>query len=109
MPPESSDVSEGKHLSSQRGSAELIRAVTARGSFFNVDHLRTLREERRDRQKYREIANKTKLKGLVRDLKVTNICLIIRTKSIGAWLIIRGTIVSDIDGNYRLITLFSRW
>ena len=33
-----------KYLSSQRGSAELIRAVTGGGAFSNADHLRTLGE-----------------------------------------------------------------
>ena len=54
-----------KYLTSQRGSTELIRDVTGVGSFSNADHLRTLGEERRDGQKYREVANETKLKGLV--------------------------------------------
>ena len=40
-----------KYLSSQRGSAELIRAVTGEGTFSNDDHLRTLSEEGRDRKK----------------------------------------------------------
>ena len=66
-----------RYLSSQRGSAELIRAVTGGGAFSNDDHLWTLGEERRDGQKYWEVANKTKLKGLFRDLKGTNRRLIL--------------------------------
>ena len=52
------------YLSSHRGSAELIRAVTVGGGFSNADHLWTLGEERHDGHKDREFANKTKLKGL---------------------------------------------
>ena len=40
------------------------------------------------------IANETKLKGLVRDLKGTHRHLILRSKSTGAWLSVRGTTVS---------------
>ena len=83
-----------KYLSSQRGSAELIRSVTWGGSFSNANHLRTPGEERRDGKKDREAANKTKLKGLFRDLKGTNRCLILRTKSTGACMSIRGTTVA---------------
>ena len=34
-----------KYLSSQRGSAELVRAVTGGGAFSNTNHLRTLSEK----------------------------------------------------------------
>ena len=78
-----------KYLSSQRGSAELIRAVTGEGH-----HLRTLGEEILDRKKDWEAANKTKLKGLVHDIKGTGRRLILRAKIIGAWLSVRGTTVS---------------
>ena len=40
-----------KYLSSQRGSAELIWAMTGGGAFSNDDHLRTLGEERREGKK----------------------------------------------------------
>ena len=53
-----------KYLSSQRGSAELIRAMTG-GGFSNAHHLYMLREERCDGQKDPEVANKTKLRILV--------------------------------------------
>ena len=63
-------------------------------AFSIADHLRTLGEERRDGKKDQETANKTKLKGLVRDLKVTGRRLIPRAKSTGTWPIIRGTTFS---------------
>ena len=72
------------YLSSQRGSAELIRAVTGGGAFSDADHLRTLSEERRDGKKDREVANKNKLKGLVQYLKGTNRRLILWAKITGA-------------------------
>ena len=34
-----------KYLSSQRGSTELVWAVTVGGAFSNTDHLRTLSEK----------------------------------------------------------------
>ena len=60
-----------KYLSYQQGSVELVRAVTGGGALSNANHLRTFGEERRDRQKYREVVNKTKLNGLFRYLKGT--------------------------------------
>ena len=60
----------------------------------NAEHLRTLREEMRDGQKDREVANETKLKGLIRDLKGTENRLIIQAKSTYTWLSARGTTVS---------------
>ena len=58
--------SKEKYLISQWVSAELIGAVTGGGgAFSNADHVQTLGEERRDKHKDREVANKTKLKGLV--------------------------------------------
>ena len=61
---------------------------------YNADHLRTLGEGRCDRKKDREAANETKIKGLVRNLKGTNRCLILRSKSTSAWLSVHGTTVS---------------
>ena len=80
-----------KYRSSQQGRAELIRAMKRVGELSYVDHLRTLRKEKRDRKKYQEVANKTKLKGLVQDLKGTDRRVILRAKSTGAWLRVRGT------------------
>ena len=64
------------------------------GAFSNADHLRTLGEERCDGKKDQEVVNKNKLKVLVQDLKFTNRLLIIRAKSMGAWLSVCGTTVS---------------
>ena len=64
------------------------------GSLSNADHLKTLSEEHRDRKKYRDVAKKYRLKGLVQDLKGTDKRLLLRAKSTGAWLSIRATTVS---------------
>ena len=67
--------------------------MTGGGVFSNADYLWTLGEERRDRKKDREAANKTKLKGLVRDLKGTGNHLILRDRITGAWLSVCGNTV----------------
>ena len=82
------------HLSSTRGSTELVRAMTGGISFSNADHIRTLSEEQRDRKKYRDVAHKSRLKVLVCDLKGTYKRLLLLAKIIGAWLIVCGTTVS---------------
>ena len=76
-----------------QGSAELIRS-TKGGGFYNADHLQTLREKRRDIKKDREAPYKTKLKGLVCNLKGTDKPLILCAKCIGASISVRGTTVS---------------
>ena len=83
-----------KYLSSQRENAKLIQSVTGGGEFSNSEYLRKLREEKRDGQKDRYEVNKTKLKGLVQDIKGTNRCLILRAKNTGAWLSVHSTTVS---------------
>ena len=50
-------------------------------------------EERRNRQKYRDKANESKLKGLYRELNYTGRIFILYTKITGAWMDIRGTTV----------------
>ena len=82
------------HLSSTRGSAELARAVTGGGKFSNANHLRTLSEDRRDGKESWDVAYKSRLKGLVSDLKGTDKHLLLRAKITGAWLSVRGTAVS---------------
>ena len=67
--------------------------MTGGGEFSNTNHLQTLGEEMCDGQKDREVANKTKLKGLVRDLKGTNKRLILQAKNTGAWLSVSVTTV----------------
>ena len=66
-----------KYLISQRGSVELVWAVTGGGAFYNADHVQTLSEERHDGKKYRDAAYETKLKVLVSNLKVTDKTLLI--------------------------------
>ena len=54
-----------KYLNSTRGSTELVRAVTEGGAFSNADHLWNVSEERRDGKKDRDVAHKSRLKGIV--------------------------------------------
>ena len=68
--------------------------MTGGGEFSNAGRLRTLSEERRNGNKYRDAAYKSKLKGLVRDLKVTYNSLLPSAKITGAWLSVRGNRVS---------------
>ena len=63
--------------------------MTGGGAFSNADHLRTLSEERRDGKKDQDVAYKSRLKGLVSNLKGTDKHLLLRAKITGAWLIIR--------------------
>ena len=85
---------QGKYLRSQRGSVERVRAVTGGGAFSNAHQIQTLSEERRDRKKYREVAYKSKLKGLVRYIKGTDKRLLLRAKRTGTWMSVRSTTVS---------------
>ena len=78
--------SQEKYLISQRGIAELVRAVTGGGAFSNANHLRTLSEERSNGKKDRDAVYKSKLKGLVSDLKGTDKRLLLRAKSTGVWM-----------------------
>ena len=79
--PESSDVSSGK-------------TVTGGGKFSNSDHLWTLIEEWRDRKKSRDVAYESRIKGLVINLQVNDKHLLLRAKSTGASMSVRGTTVS---------------
>ena len=83
-----------KYLSSTRGISDLVQAVTGGGAFSNADHLRILSEDQRDSNKDRDFAQKSRLKGLVCNLKGTDTRLRVRAKSTGAWLSVRGTTVS---------------
>ena len=83
-----------KCLSSTRGSAELTRSITLGGQFSNADHIRNLCEEQRDGKEARDIAYKSRLKGLVSDIKVTDKRLLVRAKITGTWLSVRSTTVS---------------
>ena len=92
---ESSDVIEleaPKLSAGKRGTDSVHDRGEGGGS--NSDHLPTLGEERRDKQKYREVENETKLKVLFQYLKVTHSHLILQDKITGAWLSVRGTTVS---------------
>ena len=56
------------------------------GAYSNANHLRTLGEQKRDGQKDQEVANKTKLKGIVQYFKGADRRLILRYKSTGVWM-----------------------
>ena len=71
-----------KYLSSKRSRTELIQDVMGEGVFSNGNHLLALREERRDGKKNWD------------DVNGTNHCLILRAKNIGAWLNVRGNMVT---------------
>ena len=64
--------------------------------FFNGDQLLALREERHDGKKNWYDVNDAKLKEIVTNLNGTDHCLILRTKNIGAWMNVRGTMVTGI-------------
>ena len=83
-----------KYLISHKGLTELIRSMMGEGAFSNANHLRALGEERHGGNKDRETAYKTKLKGLDRNIKGTNRCLILRSKGKGSWTSVHGTTVS---------------
>ena len=90
------ELAKEKYLSYQRGSAELIRAVTRGRAFSNTGHLLALRGERCGRQKKQDDANKTKIKGLS---LVPQRCLHVPNPTGpkgGGWMSVRGTTVSGI-------------
>ena len=68
--------------------------MTGGRSLSNADHLQTLSKERCDRKKYQDIAHKSRLEVLVWDIKGNDKRLLLRAKSTGAWMSVRGTIVS---------------
>ena len=62
----------------------MVGAATGASKFSTSDHLLKIREERRDRQKIQDDANNAKLKGIVKDLRASDLCLIIRAKNTGS-------------------------
>ena len=82
-----------KYLISLRESTELVQAVTGGGELSNDDQLRTLIKERRDGKKYRDVADKSKIKGLLINLKGTDKRLLLHAKRISAWMSVHGTTV----------------
>ena len=83
-----------KYLSSTRGIVELVRYVTGGGTFSNADHLWTLSEERCDGKQVRDVACKSRLKGLVGNPKGTDKSLLLHAKGTGAWMSVCGTTFS---------------
>ena len=101
-----------KCLIYKRGSSELVQAVTGGGALSNADHLRTLSEGRRDGKKDRDIAHKSRLKGLVINIKGTDNLLLLRAKSRGAWMSARcttvsGTVLSATEFRYFLCACYN--
>ena len=82
------------YLRSTRGITELVRAVTGGGALSNANHLRDLSEERRERKKDQDVAYGSRLKGLVINLKGTDNCLLLHSKSTGDYMSIHVTTVS---------------
>ena len=72
----------------------MVRAGTGGGELSNADHLTILSKDKRDGKKARDVAYKSILKGLVISLQGTNKYLLLRARSTGAWLSVRGTAVS---------------
>ena len=83
-----------KYLGLQHTSTDLIQSMMGEGACSNVDHLLVLREERPDGQKIRDEVNSAKLKYLVADLNSADQYLIISAKYIGAYLNVRGAMVT---------------
>ena len=92
--PESSDVISVEVLKLHARERITGTGCDGRGVFSNAEHLRTLSEERRDGKKSRDVAYKSRLMGLVRDLQDTDKPPLLLSKITGAWLIVHGTTVS---------------
>ena len=72
----------------------MIGSVTGEREFSTAGHILVLREERCDRKKIHDDANKSKLKGLVDALEEAYLRLIICAKNTGSWLTVQGTKVT---------------
>ena len=75
-------------------SYELIGAITGEREFYNANHLLDIREDRRYDQKIRDYTNEAKLKGIVREPEALDLRLIVRAKTTGSWMTVRGTTVT---------------
>ena len=83
-----------KYLSSQRRSAELIRAVMGGGSQTPTTSWCSEKKGVTGR-KNRDDTNGATIKGLVRDLLGTDCCLTIRSNNTGDWLSVHNTTVTS--------------
>ena len=83
-----------KYLSFLRVRYELIGAITREREFSTANNLLDIREERSDGQKVQDDSNGAKLKGLAKDIKAIDNCLIIRAKNTVSWPTVRGTTVT---------------
>ena len=73
----------------------MTQAVTGGGGGgSNANHLWTLSEEQRDRKESWDVAYESKLKGVVNNIKVRDKHILLRSKSTGSWMRVRGTTVS---------------
>ena len=75
---------------------EMIGAVMGKRVFLTADHLWAVKEERRDRKKYRDDANDAKLSGIVNPQGNLEKRLFLRTKNLGSWMSVRGTAVTGV-------------
>ena len=92
--PESSDVRSVEVLKLHARERRTGTGCDGRGMLSNANHLRTLSEEICDRKKAWDVAYKSRIKGLVNNFQGTDKRLLLRAKSIDAWLSVRGTKVS---------------
>ena len=92
--PESSDFSTGEVLKLPAGERRTGLGRDGRRGILQCRPHTDLSEERCDGKKDRDVAYENKLKGLVRDLKGTEKCLILCAKSTGACPSVRSTAVS---------------
>ena len=83
-----------KYLSSLRSSSKLIGSVIVENELSIANHLLSIIEERRDREKIQVDANSAKIKVIDEDLKAPSHRLILHTKNTGSWLNIQVTTVT---------------
>ena len=83
-----------KYLSFLHAICNIIGSVIGERAFSSAYHIIALREERSDGQKVQDDSNGAKLKGLAKDIKAIDNCLIIRAKNTVSWPTVRGTTVT---------------
>ena len=70
--------------------------MTVGGLFSNAGHLRTLSGDQRDGKKDQDVVHKSRLEGLVNNLKGTDKRLLLRAKITVAWMSVCGTTISGL-------------
>ena len=69
----------------------MIGVVTGKKEFSTADHIRVVKEERRDGKKYRDGTNGAKIGGIINDQGNPEKRLFLRANHTGYWLILWGT------------------